>query len=67
MTDLDIKGTIHTVSDDPIKVELSRGQKGTYGWTITVKGSNVFFVKDTIADIDLHLRTQYTGDTDGDS
>ena len=42
-----------------LKVELTRGQKGGYGWTITYSGKTNLGVFQTIRDMDESLRQQY--------
>ncbi|MBA7560738.1 hypothetical protein ES708_02369 [subsurface metagenome] len=57
--DINFKGTIHTVSDDPYKIELIRGQKGTYAWTITCRGPRGDLVLSDIESLDNDLRRDY--------
>jgi len=44
---------------DPYKVELSRGMKGQYGWTITVRGKDKNKVLEDIATINTQLLCAY--------
>ena len=48
------------------KVKLTRGQKGNYGWEITVAGSNVKEVLTELAKIDKALRKMF-GNEKGDA
>ena len=38
--EVEVQGTIKHESTNPIKIEVTRGQKGSYGWTISVSGSD---------------------------
>ena len=44
----EVHGTIKHESSNPIKVEVTRGQKGSYGWTISISGTDI---QDILADI----------------
>ncbi len=57
--DIELKGRITTATEDIYKVELTRGQKGTYGWTITVHGMQAGIALDDLQRIDQRLRVQY--------
>ena len=46
--ELELKGKIILGTEDKEKIELTRGQKGTYGWTITSHGG---LPDPTLADI----------------
>jgi hypothetical protein len=58
---LGIAGTIMFDSADPVTVEVTRGQRGGYGWTIKVKGSTSGAVIEQIEGIDQQLRNKYAG------
>jgi len=49
------------------KVKLTRGQKGNYGWEITVAGSNVKEVLTELAKIDKALRKMFGKEGDADA
>ena len=42
MADIKVAGVtqMEVTHPDQVKVELARGQKGTYGWTVTAYGAN---------------------------
>ena len=48
MPDITIKATVDYETAQPYKIELTRSQKGTYGWTITL---HAFDVPDAIQDL----------------
>jgi len=51
-----------TVENPPdLKVELARGMKGQYGWTITFTGKDIETVLKGIQEADMKLRTSYGG------
>jgi hypothetical protein len=54
-----IEGTATGPELEPYKVELNRGMKGQYGWTITVRGKDKDHVQDDLFDVDQHLRKLY--------
>jgi len=58
---LEVAGTIMFDSADPVTVEVTRGQRGAYGWTIKVKGSTKGDVLESIESIDQQLRNKYAG------
>ena len=37
---VEVSGTIKHEYTNPISIEVTRGQKGSYGWTIKVSGTN---------------------------
>lgn len=39
--DIEMKGQINLSHAQPYKIELTRGQKGFYGWTVTVHAASV--------------------------
>jgi len=57
--DIELKGMIITTREDIYKIELTRGQKGTYSWTITVHGKQADIAIDDLEHIDQQLREQY--------
>jgi len=58
---IEVAGTIMFDSADPVTVEVTRGQRGAYGWTIKVKGSTKGGVLEQIEDIDQQLRNKFGG------
>jgi hypothetical protein len=58
---IEVAGTVMFDSADPVTVELTRGQRGAYGWTIKVKGSDKSDVMEQIRAIDAQLRNNYGG------
>lgn len=57
--DLELKGKIIYEATQPYKVELIRGQKGTYAWAITVHGIQADIALDDLHHIDEQLREKY--------
>jgi len=53
--------TVHHVHEwqQPVKIELERGQRGGYGWKIEVRGMNGILVRQVISSIDADLRKEY--------
>ncbi len=45
-----------------LKIEVSRGQKGSYGWTITYNGTDLEAVIEKIREADAKLRELFLGD-----
>ncbi len=39
MQEIEFKHNVILGTEDKVKIELTRGQKGTYGWTITAHGA----------------------------
>ena len=58
---LEVAGNIMFDSADPVTVEVTRGQRGAYGWTIKVKGTDKGSVLDQIHSIDQQLKDLYGG------
>jgi hypothetical protein len=56
-----IEGKVRLVPSDTLKVELTRGMRGTYGWTISVKGNKSRHTEllAKIREIDTLLKEQY--------
>jgi len=44
---------------EPYKVMLTRGQKGTYGWEITVSASAADAAVEMLRFVDMKLRQEY--------
>ena len=45
--------------EEPFKVELARGQKGSYGWTITVHTVTAEQAVQELAALDAQLQTKF--------
>jgi len=58
---MEVAGTIMFDSADPVTVEVTRGQRGAYGWTIKVKGATGGGVIEQIESIDHQLRIKFGG------
>jgi|GEM_PF-5078065 len=53
-----------TGSEPRIRINIERGQRGSYGWSITVRGDEADEVCEEIDEIDRYLRQTYLkGDT----
>lgn len=48
-------------SPEPFKIKVERGQKGGYGWEITVSGDSISHVLELIATADEKLKETYLG------
>jgi len=46
-------------SAEPVKVKLERGQRGTYGWEIAIKGDDSSSILDQLVEIDGKLNVLY--------
>jgi hypothetical protein len=46
-------------SPEPFRVKVERGQKGGYGWEISVSGDSIGHILDLIASADASLRDSY--------
>ena len=67
MADITISGTIIHDPGYPYKVELTRGQKGVYGWTITTYAESVSIIVEYTRSLDNELRKLYGEPPHGDS
>jgi len=47
------------VYDEPIKIQLERGQRGGYGWTISVRGKDSAVIIGKIKDLDDKLKSDF--------
>lgn len=56
---LDIEAKVNIHHEEPFKVELSRGQRGTYGWTITVHTVTANQATQQLKDLDAQLQAQF--------
>lgn len=50
---------LYGAQQEPLKIELDRGQKGTYGWSITARGSDMAEVLSRLRAADAALRHEY--------
>ena len=60
MEKLEVSGNIKH-EGDPFTVEITRGQRGGYGWTVKARGDDTARVLAAIADLDGQLRKAYLG------
>lgn len=54
-----LTGCVTHETTTPFRVELARGQRGGYGWTIEVKGNDLDAVLDKLRHLDDALRDRY--------
>ena len=66
METLNITGNIVHETADPLSIELARGQRGAYGWTIKVRGKDADEILARIAQIDAVLRSRYVQPDEGE-
>lgn len=59
METINITGTIQHETADPVSIELARGQRGGYGWTIKLRGKDEAEILPRVDAIDLKLRQTY--------
>jgi hypothetical protein len=60
MEKLEVSGNIKH-EGDPFTVEITRGQRGGYGWTVKARGDDQARVLEAIRDLDDQLRKAYLG------
>lgn len=53
---------IVTENAAPVSIEITRGQRGGYGWSIKVYGADVDEILARIIEIDLRLRDTYASE-----
>lgn len=58
-------GTLRIEHAEPVKVELSRSQKGSYGWTITVHTVTPGESIKQLSEIDGKLKEKFGGENAG--
>ena len=58
MEKLEVSGNIKH-EGDPFTVEITRGQRGGYGWTVKVRGQDPGQVLAAIRELDTRLRAEY--------
>jgi len=56
---LELGGKFQITHEEPIKVELSRGQKGSYGWTITVHTKTESDALHQLENLDAQLQERF--------
>lgn len=56
---VEVEGTIKHESSNPVKIEVTRGQKGNYGWTISVSGSNHIGILNQVKELDTQLKADF--------
>lgn len=56
---IQVEGGINIHHEEPFKVELTRGQKGSYGWTITVHTVTAEQAVQQLKELDAQLQTQF--------
>lgn len=54
-----VKAQINVLHDAPDRVELTKGQRGGYGWKISVNSNDVGFVLDKLKQWDEELRRRF--------
>ena len=63
MPDITIKATVDYETTQPYKIELTRSQKGTYGWTITIHAFTVGQAIQNLTHLDNQLAYTYAKPT----
>jgi len=59
-------GEVETVHGDPVSVEITRGQRGGYGWTIKIYGKDPDKIIAQLSEIDHKLSAAVGGKVEGD-
>lgn len=59
MPDITLKAAIDYEVTQPCKIELTRSQKGNYGWTITIHAEMLQEALDDLTRADSSLRKRY--------
>jgi len=59
MPDITLKATVDYETAQPYKIELTRGQKGTYAWTITVHSPYAEQLINELDYLDRELKAKY--------
>ncbi len=59
MADGEVSKEIITTKAEPISIEIARGQRGTYGWTIKIYGSDLDTILAQIRESDTKLSAEY--------
>jgi hypothetical protein len=53
------KTQLEVTHADKVKIELAKGQKGTYGWTVTTYAKSVSEAMDALKSANLALISEY--------
>jgi len=57
--EVNVSGNIKHESATPLKVEVTRGQKGAYGWTLSIAGSDMDGILAKTKEADTKLRDMF--------
>jgi len=57
--EVEVQGTIKHESTNPVTIEVTRGQKGSYGWSIKVAGTDPATITAQIKNADAELQKDY--------
>jgi hypothetical protein len=57
--EVELTGKITHETGSPVSIEVTRGQRGSYGWTIKVAGTDPEQVREKVREIDNKLRTDF--------
>ena len=58
MAEIEVGGTLKW-QGDRFTIELARGQKGSYGWTIKVRDDDKIAVLAKVVELDLDMRARF--------
>ena len=56
---VEVSGNIKHEYTNPITIEVTRGQKGSYGWTIKISGTDLGVICGQLLATDLRLRDDF--------
>ena len=56
---LEMQGKVNLVHEEPFKIELTRGQRGGYGWIITVHTVTGEQAVDQLVELDRQLKAKF--------
>ncbi len=58
---MDIEAKVSVTHAEPVAIEIARGQKGTYAWTIKIRAATPQAAIEQIVATDNQLKGQYQG------
>jgi len=57
--EVEVSGTLKHEYTNPISIEIARGQRGSYGWTIKVAGTDLETICDQLQATDNRLKQDF--------
>lgn len=56
---VEVSGTIKHDTTNPITIEVTRGQKGSYGWTIKISGTDILAIGNQLCETNAKLKADF--------